>query len=517
MDRFPSAAADEPKSDRLLDKAAGTRLAQESLSQLSGDVARPGFDYESAGVGIVHLGVGAFMRSHTAVYCDDAMASSGGDWRIAGVSLRSGNVRALLMPQNCLYTVLECNGSSVSRRLIAAISSISVAPDDPPQVLRLLAHPAVKVVTLTVTEKGYCLEPGSGALDLGHPDIRHDLANSKQPRSAVGFLVSAMRERFVAGCQPMTIVSCDNLPANGRRLRDAVSAFATEADPALARQIEDTITFPETMVDRIVPATVQEDVAEATRAMGVRDEAMVKTEPFRQWVIQDDFASDRPAWEAGGALLVPDVEPYESAKLRLLNGAHSTLAYLGYLAGFKYVHEVVNDRHFAKFIRYLMTHEISPVTPEPVGMQHAGYIEALLQRFANASLGHRTWQIAMDGSQKLPQRLLATLRLQLDCGGPIAGICLAIAGWMRFVLGRDDAGRVIEVSDPLAERFAAISTSTRRPEEVTLAILSIGEIFGSDLRHNVRCRSVISEHLDQLIAHGAAATIRRFVEPGDDR
>jgi fructuronate reductase len=496
---------------------ADIRLSGQSLDRLGRNVARPTYDYKKAGVGIVHLGVGAFMRAHTAVYCDDAMASAAGGWRIAGVSLRSGNVRAQLEPQDCLYTVLESNGSSASRRLIAAIASISVAPDDPPQVLRLLAHPAVKVVTLTVTEKGYCLEPGSGALDLGHPDIRHDLANSRQPRSAVGFLVSAMRERFAAGCPPMTIVSCDNLPANGRRLRDAVGAFATEADPALARRIEDAITFPETMVDRIVPATVEEDVADATREMVVRDEAMVKTEPFRQWVIQDEFASDRPAWEAGGALLVPDVEPYESAKLRLLNGAHSTLAYLGYLAGFKYLHEVVGDRHFAMFVRYLMTHEISPVTPEPVGMQHREYIETLLQRFANAALAHRTSQIAMDGSQKLPQRLLATLRLQLDCGGPIAGICLAIAGWMRFVMGRDDAGRAIEVSDPLAERFAAISTSTRRPEDVTLAVLSIAEIFGADLRHNARCRSVIGEHLEQLIAHGAAATIRRFVEPGDHR
>lgn len=497
--------------------AADTRLSGQSLDRLGRHVARPAYDYKTAGVGIVHLGVGAFMRAHTAVYCDDAMASAGGDWRIAGVSLRSGNVRDQLQSQDCLYTVSVTEGSSESKRLIGAIASIDVAPEDPLQVMRRLEDPAVRIVTLTVTEKGYCLDPGSGTLDFEHVDIRHDLAHIDTPRSAVGFLVSAIRRRIQTGCSPITIVSCDNLPANGSCLRDAVRAFAAALDPALARQIEDSIAFPETMVDRIVPATVAADIAEGARVTGLRDEALVKTEPFCQWVIEDCFVSKRPAWEAGGALLVPDVLPYEAAKLRLLNGAHSSLAYLGYLAGFQYVHEVIGERFFAHYLRYLMTREISPVTPEPTGMQHATYIDDLLQRFANAALAHRTWQIAMDGSQKLPQRLLATLRLQLECGGPIAALGLAIAGWMRYVLGRDDAGRVIDVSDPLAERFTAIATDMRNHDDVVGAFLSIGEIFGTDLRHNARLRIVISEHLEQLAMYGVTATIHRFVELGNHR
>lgn len=496
---------------------AVTRLSGQSLERLGRNVAQPAYDYKSTRVGIVHLGVGAFMRAHTAVYCDDAMASAGGDWRIAGVSLRSGNVREQLHSQDCLYTVAVRDGSAESRRLIAAIASIDVAPEDPRLVMRRLEDPTVRIVTLTVTEKGYCLDPGSGTLDFEHADIRHDLAHIDTPRSAVGFLAGAIRKRFDAGSSPITIVSCDNLPANGSRLGGAVRSFAAALDPALARQIEDSIAFPETMVDRIVPATVAADIAEGARVTGLRDEALVKTEPFCQWVIEDRFASERPAWEAGGALLVPDVEPYESAKLRLLNGAHSSLAYLGYLAGFEYVHEAIGERSFADYLRYLMTQEISPVTPEPAGMQHAIYIDDLLQRFANASLAHRTWQIAMDGSQKLPQRLLATLRLQLECGGPIVALGLAVAGWMRYVLGRDDAGRAIDVSDPLAERFKAIASATPNHDDVVDAFLSINEIFGTDLRHNARLRGVISEHLEQLAMHGVAATIHRFVELGNHR
>lgn len=485
------------------------RLAEATLAKLAASVTGPEYDRQSAGTGIVHLGVGAFMRAHTAVYCEDAMNEAGGDWRIAGVSLRSGAVRDQLSPQDCLYTVCVNDGQAERYRLIGALSSMHVAPEDPGRVVRLLADPAARVVTMTITEKGYCLDPGSGDLDFGHEAIRHDLSQPDEPQSAVGFLVAGLERRLRDGSPPLSLVSCDNLPGNGERLRRAVLAFAAERDAELSRGIEDTVAFPATMVDRIVPATAAGDIEKGAAAIGLLDEALVRTEPFRQWVIEDRFAGERPAWETAGALFVPDVEPYESAKLRLLNGAHSTIAWLGCLAGFRYVHEVMQDTAMQEFVRYLMTREISPVTPEPEGMRHAEYIDALLERFRNASLAHRTWQIAMDSSQKLPQRLLATLRLQLERDGPTDGLCLAIAGWMRFAQGRDDAGFAIEISDPLRDRFTALADS--KEEEAAAGFLAIREIFGDDLRDHARLKEMLSVRLGELRRLGARAAVRRFL------
>jgi fructuronate reductase len=265
------------------------------------------------------------------------------------------------------------------------------------------------------------------------------------------------------------------------------------------------------MVDRITPATTAEDLDEAATIIGVRDEALVKTEPFMQWVIEDDFAADRPHWEAGGALLVADVRPYEVAKLQLLNGSHSTLAYLGYLAGFELVSDVMQDADFAAFIRTLMSQEISPVTEEPAGMQHAAYIEDLLRRFGNTSLRHRTWQIAMDGSQKLPQRLLNTIRAQLKRGGPIAGLSLAVAAWMRYALGRDEAGASIDVQDPLVESFRAIAASASDDaQHVVMQFVGLQPVFGSDLASDRRFTSTLVRQFRLLLDKGAAGAVKEY-------
>ncbi|HZD54253.1 MAG TPA: mannitol dehydrogenase family protein [Woeseiaceae bacterium] len=487
------------------------RLSSHTVGNLAPDVRRPRYDREKAGVGIVHLGVGAFMRSHVAVYCDDAMespGSNGGDWAIAGVSLRRPDVRDRLAPQDGLYTVGELDATGERRRLIGALKSMHVGPEDPSAVVRRLADPAVRVITLTVTEKGYCLDPDSGELSLANPDIQHDLNEPQVPRSTIGFLTAGLKRRMTASAVPPTIISCDNLPGNGRRLRAAVLKFAAEADRALAAWIADNVAFPATMVDRIVPAAAPEDIERNAEAIGLRDEGFVKTEPYRQWVIEDDFANDRPHWEAGGASIVPDVEPFETAKLRLLNGPHSTIAYLGSLAGFEYVHEAMRDVAFATFIRRLMTEEIAPVTPEPAGLGHDSYIRALLTRFANPALEHRTRQIAMDGSQKLPQRLLNTVRAQLERDGPIDRLSLAIAAWIRYCLGRDEQGRPYDVDDPLALRFADIpAKSPNDPATITAAFLSIREVFGTDVSKNPRFRSKVTEALDDLLRNGASATV----------
>jgi fructuronate reductase len=370
----------------------------------------------------------------------------------------------------------------------------------------------VRVITLTVTEKGYCLEPDSGELALDHPEILHDLEHPGQPRSAIGYLVAALKARMTMSGKPPTILSCDNVPANGARLKWAVRKFAHELDPSLESWIADNVAFPMTMVDRIVPAATGADIDRNAAQTGLRDEAYVKTEPFRQWVIEEAFCNARPAWEAGGALIVKDVAPFESAKLQLLNGPHSTLAYLGYLAGFEYVHEVMSNGMFGKFIRRMMIDDIAPVAPLPGKMNHGAYIEELLQRFGNPALEHRTWQIAMDGSQKLPQRILSTVRTQLKRGGPVASLGLAVAAWMRFALGRDEQGGTIDVSDPLAPKFAAIAAERLdNPAEIAARFLAIREMFGVDLPEQLRFRSTVTESLRQLLEYGAAETVRRFV------
>jgi fructuronate reductase len=488
------------------------RLSSLTLGNLHSDVSRPAYTYASTGIGHVHFGVGAFMRAFVASYNDAALAAKGGDWGIGGVSLRQKKVWEQLHPQDCLYTLAIRANDIAEHRLIGAIRSIDVAAQNPRRIIDMLADSAVHVVTITVTEKGYCLAPDSGDLDRSSPALEHDFRDLREPQSMPGLLVAGMQQRRKTNSGPLTIVSCDNLPDNGSRLRNGVLAFADEVDASLRAWIETHVSFPATMVDRITPATTAEDLDEAAQIIGVRDEAMVMTEPFVQWVIEDNFSADRPYWEAGGAMLVDDVRPYEVAKLQLLNGPHSALAYLGYLAGQELLSDVMQSVDFAAYARILMSCEISPVTAEPAGMEHAAYIEELVRRFENAALQHRTWQIAMDGSQKLPQRLLNTIRSQLKRGGPIAGLSLAVAAWMRYVLGRDEAGEAIEVQDPLVATFNRISTSAPDDaEDLVMQFVGLQQIFGSDLALDKRFTSTLAGQFRLLVDKGAAGAVREYV------
>ena len=488
------------------------RLSAGHCDALHPSVRLPAYDRGRTGTGIVHLGVGAFMRAHLAVYTDDALAHADGDWGIAGVSLRRPDVREALAPQDCLYTVAVADSDSTVLRLVTSIKSIQVAPEDPARIVDLIADPATRIVTLTVTEKGYGITPDGGKLDRQNAAISADLDDLSAPQSTLGFIVAGLLRRRETGAGPLTLLSCDNLPHNGKRLRAAVNEFVESAAPGLAAWLADNVTFPSTMVDRIVPATTPADIDRATAATGVLDLAHVRTEPFTQWVIEDNFAAGRPAWDAAGALFVDDVAPYETAKLRLLNGPHSALAYLGYLAGFEYVHEAMQHAAFARFLGGLMRDEISPVTPAPSGMEHGDYIPALLARFANASLNHRTWQIAMDGSQKLPQRLLNTVRDRLGAAMPVDGLCLAIAGWMRYGLGRDEVGKPIDVSDPMAAGFRAIGESAGgRAADIVAGYLGIREVFGTDLPAATRFVAGLEEQLGRLMEHGAIRAVEMYV------
>ncbi|SLN19995.1 mannitol dehydrogenase family protein [Roseisalinus antarcticus] len=458
--------------------------------------------------GIVHLGLGAFFRGFGCVYVADAMAASGGDWGIVGVSLRSPAVRDALRARGWSYTsvVLDPDGEKI--RDISVLNDVLVAPEDPEAVLVAMADPAVRIVTLTVTEKGYCHNPATGALNLAHPDIRHDIANTL-PVSAPGFLVRALARRRAAGRAPFTVLTCDNLPENGRLVRGMVLELAERIDPALAAWIAAEGRFPATMVDRITPATTGDDIQRIDALTGRHDAAPVLHEPFSQWAVEDDFVGGaRPDFEAAGVEMVANVTAHEHMKLRMLNGTHSALAYTGYLAGHETIARTMADPVFAAYARTLWA-EIMPAVTAPEGVDLAAYAEALFERYANPAIQHRTWQIAMDGSQKLPQRILGTLRDTLGAGRTAPGLCLAVAAWMRYVTGRDEAGAEIDVRDPLAERLRGLAAEEEGPAEIVAALLSVEDIFPDDLAAELR--APITTAAEAIWSRGVRAAIAERV------
>ena len=455
-------------------------------------------------IGIVHLGLGAFFRAHGAIYIEEAMAASGGDWGICGVSLQNAAVRDALKPQDGCYTALELGPTGRTARLVTSVQEVLVAPENPNAVLGRMTDPATKIVSLTVTEKGYCHDPAKGRLNLSHPDIQHDLT-AALPRSAIGYLVRALQARRAAGLAPFTVLTCDNLPHNGRMLRGLVLELAQAIDPVLADWIGLEGRFPCTMVDRIVPATTAEDIAAVTALTHWIDAAPVVHEPFRQWVIEDDFVGGaRPDLAAAGVQLVEDVAPYELMKLRMLNGTHSALAYLGYLAGHETIADCMADATFASFVHRLWNREIIPALTPPPGETLGAYAAALASRYANPGIRHRTWQIAMDGSQKLPQRILGTLADNVAAGRDSPGLCLALAAWMTYVGGLDEAGRPIDVRDPLAARLRTICEAQPEAGRVS-ALLAVAEVFPPDLA--IRIGPAVQSAYARLLAVGARAAV----------
>jgi fructuronate reductase len=487
------------------------RLSLASLARLPPTVERPAYDVTQVEYGILHLGIGAFHRAHQAYYTDTALADGARGWGIVGASLRAASVRDRLIAQDCLYTLVEKSGAGVRHRVIGAVRDVVFAPDDPARLPALIADPRIRIVSLTITEKGYCHDPASGRLDVSHPDIVHDLAHPHAPASAVGILAAGLRQRRKGGA-PITLLSCDNLPHNGTMLRAIVLDFAGRVDRDTAVWIEREVAFPGTMVDRIVPATTDALIAETAAVLGLADAAPVQCEPFSQWVVEDRFAAGRPAWEKTGAEMVADVAPFEEMKLRLLNGSHSLLAYLGYLGGFDTIWQVMREPDYVALMRAMLREEVQPRLALNGRYDLAAYQEKLAERFANPALAHRCYQIAMDGSQKLPQRLLGTIRANLKAGLPIRRLALAVAAWMRYVAGTDEHGRPIAVQDPLADQLAARAAQAGGdPAAIADSLLGVRAVFGDDLPAAARFKDEVRTALAALFAHGARATVRRYV------
>ncbi|WP_368565252.1 mannitol dehydrogenase family protein [Pseudoxanthomonas sp. UTMC 1351] len=454
--------------------SATPRLNDAELTWLPPEVARPTYNRDNTRIGIVHIGAGAFHRAHQAVYIDDLLTDEP-DWAISGVSLHSSEVRDMLRPQDGLYT-LALLGEQSSLRVIGSIRELLCARDEQAAVLARLADPAVRLVTLTITEKGYCLS--NGELDFAHPEIVHDLATPDTPKGAIGYIVAGLNLRRQRGLAPYTVLSCDNLADNGGKLRRAVLQYAKRVDAGLAAWIDAEVAFPRSMVDSITPATDEALRDRVAAQLGFTDAWPIQREPYTQWVVEDRFRNGRPAFERAGVTMSDDIAGYDRAKLRLLNAPHSTLAYLGSLLGIETVADAMRQPALAGFVERLMREDIAPTLDVLRGFDPNAYIDAILERFRNPNIRHLLSQIAWDGSQKLPVRILGTIADALAAGRLIDRLCLPVAAWLHFV--RRQARNGIALVDPLDEALREIGRATTgNALDDVVAFLKLDAVFAS--------------------------------------
>jgi len=478
------------------------RLQPALLDRLPAGVARPLYDRGALQPGIVHLGAGAFQRAHLAAINEAALHATGDlRWGIVGVSLRQAGTHEALHPQAGLYTLATRDtapdGSPrETLQVIGNLLGVLVAPHDPAAVIEQIAHSATRILSLTITEKGYRDDPSA------------DLADARAPRTAIGYIVRGLQQRHARGLGPLTLMSLDNLPANGDTLRGLTLHFAGQVDPGLQDWIASACSFPNSMVDRIVPRTTDEDRARVSERLGLQDTWPVLAEPFLDWAVEDRFVAGRPEWQHGGARFVAEAAPFEQLKLRMVNGTHSALAYLGAVMGCETVDEAVADPAMHAYLEALMQQEIAPSLQALPGLNLAAYQQRLLLRFANPALQHRLQQIAMDGSQKLPQRLLSTLRDRLQAGEPIERLALAVAGWLHYLRGKTEAGHAYAIDDPMAAALAAGNAATlHAPERERVATFcALAPVFG-DLGSEARFVDALTRQAERLRMHGVRNTL----------
>lgn len=476
-------------------------------TSLPARVQQPRYDRQQLRSRIVHFGFGAFHRAHQALLTNRVLNEKGGDWGICEISLFSGDVlMSQLRAQDHLFTVLEKGAEGNQAIVVGAVHEcLNAKLDSLAAIIEKFCEPQVAIVSLTITEKGYCIDPATGKLDMHNTRILHDLENPTEPHSAPGILVEALHRRRERGLPPFTVLSCDNIPDNGHVVKNAVLGMAQKRSAELAGWIDAHVSFPGTMVDRIVPAATETSLAEITQELGVEDPCAISCEPFIQWVVEDNFVAGRPEWEAAGVQMVKDVLPWEQMKLRMLNGSHSFLAYLGYLAGYAHINECMEDASFQEAARRVMLNEQAP-TLRITDVDLTAYANSLIDRFANPALQHRTWQIAMDGSQKLPQRMLDGIRVHLERNSAWPLLALGVAGWIRYVSGTDERGDAIDVRDPLSDKIQSLVKASSEAERVN-ALLTLSEVFGQDLPHNSVFVDAVNEAYQRLTRYGARQAV----------
>jgi mannitol 2-dehydrogenase len=483
------------------------RLSTEALTTLDARVEKPSYDRSAVTPGIVHFGVGGFHRAHEAMYLDRLMNDGKAlDWGICGVGTlpHDARMRDVMAEQDCLYTlVVKHPDGTLEPRVIGSLVRYLFAPDDPEAVLETLADPATRIVSLTITEGGYLVHPVTGEFDASDAGIQADLVPGAVPGTVFGFITEALARRRDRGLPPFTVMSCDNIPGNGDVARRMLTAFARLRDSDLADWVEREVPFPNSMVDRITPVTTEDDRQRLAEQFGVEDQWPVVCEPFAQWALEDSFSDDRPPLEDVGVQLVPDVEPYELMKLRLLNASHQALCYLGYLAGYRYAHEVCQDELFTSFLLGYMDREATP-TLEPVpGVDLDRYKHQLIERFANPEVRDTLARLCAESSDRIPKWLVPVARERLAAGGEIRHAALVIAAWARYAEGVDEQGEPIEVVDRLRD---TLIERARRQSEEPLAFISDRDLF-ADLVDDKRFVAAYRWSLDSLHAKGARATL----------
>jgi fructuronate reductase len=497
--------------DPTASKAGGgtpenARLSERTLMHVPQEVLRPQYDRARTRIGTVHFGPGAFHRAHQAFYFDRLLERDA-DRAVSAISLRTPTVRDALAPQDGLYTLMEIEAAP-SARVIGAIRELLVAAEDPVAVSRRLAAPGTSLVTTTVTEKGYCLD-GAGELDLNHPDIAHDLNHPDTPRSLAGWIVRGLALRREQALTPFLVMPCDNLPDNGQRLKRAVLALAACRDRTLAGWIEERTCFAGTMVDSITPATDEPLRSRVAQVLGMQDSLPVQRERFVQWVVEETGFAGQPDWASAGVTLSRDVSAYERAKLRLLNGAHSTLAYLGLLAQLETVAQSMAQPAVRTFVERLMVEDIQPTLAAPRGAELDAYRQSILRRFENPSLRHQLSQIAWDGSQKLPIRILGTISDAIAARRPVSRLVVPVAAWMHFIRMQAAAARAIV--DPLASELADCGrNATGAARQDLPAFFRLPGMFPARLVSDAGFVKALGDAYDLITRHGplAAAAVR---------
>ncbi|MBP5975446.1 mannitol dehydrogenase family protein [Brasilonema sp. CT11] len=488
-----------------MNTSSAIKLNETSLSRLGNNVRVPNYDRHQITNGIVHIGVGGFHRAHQALYLDNYFhQNSGSEWGLCGVGLLEFDkrMRDALNSQDCLYTLVERSPEGDRARVIGAITQYLFAPDNRQAVIDTLADPKCRIVTLTITEGGYYYIEGSGEFDANHPTIQYDLQHPDEPIGVYGFLTAALDRRRQQGLAPFTVLSCDNLQGNGNIARKMLSAFAQMQNPELGRWVGEQVAFPNCMVDRITPATTAPDIKMVAEQFNIDDAFPVVAEPFLQWVVEDNFCAGRPDWESVGVQMTSDVHPYEMMKIRLLNASHLLIGYLGSLAGYTYVHEVMADQLIRQAVDHLMA-EVTPTLQPVPGIDLDNYKNTLIERFANPKIRDQLPRLCLNSSAKMPKFVLGSLRDALQQEGAIDYISLTIAAWFRYLNGQDDQGNPIAIDDPIADILTQLARSSGFDPK---PLLSLSQIFG-DLSQSSRFVESVSNHLHKLYQFGAKQTL----------